>query len=52
MGFSISIGKVKDPSMIERTYEDINKIMKSQPETFKVREERENGHFKRMIVEA
>jgi hypothetical protein len=37
--------------MIERTYEDIDKIFKANPGDYKVHEERENGKFKSFTVE-
>ena len=49
---TITIGGITDPALIERTYEDIDKIFKSQPEKFKVKEFRDSeGKFKSMIVE-
>ena len=46
----MTIGGITDPGEIERTYEDIDKIFKSNPEKFKVHEERENGKFKSFTV--
>ena len=39
------------PGFQRRTYEDLAEIFKSDPETFTVHEERENGLFKRFTVE-
>ena len=48
----ITIGGVTDPDSVERTYEDIDKIFKSNPEKFKTQEVRdEAGRFKSYIVE-
>lgn len=47
----VTIGGIVDPSTIKRTYEDIDKIVKSNPDSFKVKEERDSsGHFKSFIV--
>ena len=46
VGFIISVGGVTDPAEIQRTYEDIEKIFKSQPDKFITHEERDkDGHF-------
>jgi hypothetical protein len=51
VGFIITVGGVTDPAEIHRTYEDIDKIFKSNPETFKTHEERdEKGRFKSYSV--
>lgn len=47
IGFKVTIGGITDPSMIERTYQDVDKIIKSNPESFYTKEERdESGGFK------
>ena len=46
VGFMVTIGGVVDPAMIERTYEDIDRIIKSNPEAFHMKEERDKeGKF-------
>ena len=48
----MTIGGVTDPALIERTYEDIDKIFKANPGAYKVKEERTpEGKFKSFIVE-
>ena len=50
-GFRVSIGHTTDPSEISRTYEDIERIFKSNEINFKTHEEhRENGTFKSYTV--
>lgn len=47
----ITIGGVVDPASIKRTYDDIDKIFKSNPDTYKVKEERDaEGKFKSFTV--
>lgn len=51
VGFIITVGGITDPATIQRTYEDIDKIFKSNPETFKTHEEKDaNGKFKSYSV--
>lgn len=51
-GFEVTIGGGKDSSEIERRYDDIQKIFKSNPSDYKVHEERsDSGTFKKFIVE-
>lgn len=53
VGVRITIGEVTDPATIKRTYEDIDEIFKSNPDSFTVKEERdEKGRFKSFVVEA
>ena len=48
----MSIGGITDSAEIKRTYEDIDRIFKSNPGNFKVTEEKdEHGKFKRFVVE-
>lgn len=50
-GIKITIGKILDPSMVKRTYDDIEDIFKSHEESFKTFEEKtEHGTFKSYIV--
>ena len=44
-GFVVSVGGITDPASIERTYNDIDKIFKSNPGTYKIKEERVDGKF-------
>ena len=51
VGFIITVGGITDPAEIQRTYEDIDAIFKSRPDTFKTHEERDEfGHFKSYSV--
>lgn len=51
IGFKVTIGGVSDPAMTERTYEDIDKIFKSNPGDYHVKEERDaNGKFQSFHV--
>jgi len=51
LGFKVTIGAT-DPADTKRTYEDIEKIFKSNQQTYHTFEERtEKGTFKRYIVE-
>lgn len=51
MGFIITVGGVTDPATIQRTYEDIDKIFKSDPDNFKIHEEKDAmGKFKSYSV--
>ena len=51
-GFKVTIGGVLNPEDIKRTYEDIDKVFKSNPGKHKVHDEHdENGKFKSFIVE-
>ncbi len=48
----MTLGGITDPGLIERSYEDLNKILKSNPDNYKVTETRdENGKFESFIVE-
>lgn len=50
-GFKVTIGGIQDPTTVKRTYDDINKIFKANPEGYKVSEERDElGHFKAFTV--
>ena len=52
VGFIITVGGITDPASIQRTYEDIDKIFKSNPESFNTHEVKdENGKFKSYVVE-
>mgnify|MGYP001612338364 CR=1 FL=1 len=51
VGIKVTIGGIKDPSMIKRTYDDVDKIFKSNPEEFYVEEEKtSDGKFKAFHV--
>jgi len=50
-GFKVSVGGGKTKAEIERTYEDIYKIFKSNPGDYKIHEERdEKGQLKSYTV--
>lgn len=52
VGFKVTIGGVTDPASIERTYEDIERILHSNQQPYKVFEEKtEYGTFKSYTVE-
>lgn len=47
VGFKVTIGGITDPATIQRTYEDIEKIFKSNQANFKIHEEKTpEGKFK------
>jgi len=51
VGFKVTIGGVLEDWQVTRTYDDIAKIVKSDPSTFKVVEERTpDGKFKSFSV--
>ena len=50
-GFEVSFGEAIDPAQVEHNYDDIAKIFKSNPGSYKVSEERVDGKFRRFIVE-
>ena len=51
VGFKVSIGGITDPAQIKRTYEDIDRIFKSNNKDFKVYEEKsKDGKFKSFTV--
>lgn len=51
VGFILTVGGITDPSEIQRTYEDIDKMFKAHPENYKVHEEKDGmGHFKSYTV--
>jgi len=48
----VTIGGISDPALVERTYKDIDAIFKSNPDNYKVHEERyPDGKFKQFTVE-
>lgn len=50
-GFKVSIGGIQDPATIKRTYDDIEKIFKSNEVNFKTHEEHTpSGTFKSYTV--
>ena len=52
-GFKVSIGGVSDPSSVERTYADIEKILGRDKVSFKTHEETTpSGTFKSYSIEA
>lgn len=52
-GFIVTIGGVTDPASIHRNYEDVDRIIKSDPETYIIHEERdEQGRFKSYSIRA
>lgn len=52
IGFKVTIGEILDPSVIQRTYDDIEAILKSNKTPYRVHEERtERGTFKSYSVE-
>ena len=51
-GFKVTIGGIQDPAEIKRSYDDIERIFKSNEKTFKVTEEHNpNGTFKTYTAE-
>lgn len=51
IGFRVSIGAVRDPANFEMSYEDVKAIFKSNPNNFKVLEERKDGKLVRFVVD-
>lgn len=50
VGFKVTIGGVTDPASIQRTYDDIEKILRREP--YKIHEEKtSNGTFRSYTVE-
>ena len=51
-GFKVSIGGIQNPAQVERTYEDIEKIIRGNNLPFKTHEEKTStGTFRSYIVE-
>jgi hypothetical protein len=51
-GFKVTIGGITDPASIERSYEDIERIFKSNESKFRVEEETtQDGKFKKYVVQ-
>lgn len=51
-GFKVSILSSTDPSTIERTYEDIERILRGNRQPFKeVEEKTPSGTFKSFVIE-
>ena len=53
MGVQISIGGISNPADVQRTYEDIERILHSNKQPYKEVETRtEQGTFKSFVIEA
>jgi hypothetical protein len=50
-GFKITVGGLLDPENIERTYSDILRILHRNAREFRVKEERDGGKFKSLVIE-
>jgi len=52
-GFSVTIGGITDPSMIQQRYDDITRILRANAKDIQVTEERDSsGHFRKFVVQA
>ena len=53
MGLRVTVGGIADPSLIDRNYEDIRRILLENRQPFKeVETKTESGSFKSFTIEA